>query len=57
MSIAEQIVSQSKNSFEAMNAADLLSEGDQNWEGETTAWTFDDDSKLIVSGPSFCAEN
>lgn len=25
-------------------------DSDQNWESETTTWTFDDGSKIIVSG-------
>jgi hypothetical protein len=35
---------------DALNKRDDL-EVDQDWENETTTWTFEDGSKLIGSGP------
>lgn len=41
------------------DAADLMEafaaaghEGDQDWGNETTAYTFEDGSKIVISGPS-----
>jgi hypothetical protein len=36
----------------ALDAAGIPS--DQDWEQETTIWTFSDDSKVFASGPDLC---
>ena len=52
--IAQQLKSECKSAADVMERADQMrAESDQDWDNETTTYTFDDGSKLVVSGPSF----
>lgn len=52
--IAQQLKSECKSAADVMERADQMrAEADQDWDNETTTYTFDDGSKLVVSGPSF----
>jgi len=49
--IAEEILDQTPNAIEAMKVAEeYASDTDQNWNNETTIFTFSDNSKLKFCG-------
>lgn len=52
--IAQQLKAECKSAADVMERADKMrAEADQDWDNETTTYTFKDGSKIIVSGPSF----
>jgi hypothetical protein len=52
--IAQELKAECKDAAEAMQRAELLgAKSVQDWFGETTTFTFEDGSRLIVSGPTF----
>lgn len=56
MNTAQQIKDAANNSTDAMEQAEAAgAQADQDWDAETTTFTFADGSKLVVSGPSFTA--
>lgn len=56
MSTASEILATSRNSTEGMNAAELVATSkNQDWENESTIYTFEDDSVLVASGPQLKA--
>lgn len=57
MTTATEIIGTSRNASEAMDQAECITDDiNQNWEDETTTYTFRDGSKLVVSGPCVNAE-
>jgi protein-arginine kinase activator protein McsA len=52
MNIAQQIAE--TNHYNAADVMEALTnvEGDQDWENESTTWTFEDGSKIVVCGSS-----
>lgn len=51
MTIAQSILDTCANLTDALLAADEIAiDRDQNWETETTVFTFSDDSKLSICG-------
>lgn len=57
MTIAKAIETLAKDSLAAITLAEqnAIAE-DQDWQGESTTYTFDDNSILVVSGPSYYAK-
>ena len=52
--IAQQLKTECKTAADVMErAAELRADADQNWSEETTTYTFEDGSKMVVSGPTF----
>ena len=52
--IAQQLKAECKSASDVMERAERMrADADQDWENETTIYTFEDGSKLVVSGPSF----
>lgn len=52
---AQEIVDNAIDSADAMEFADVICEGDQDWESETTTWTFSYGSRLGVCGSEYSA--
>jgi hypothetical protein len=55
MTTANRIVEASKDAIEAMELAQNgpMQDVDQDWDNETTTWTFQDGSKLVVQNSDF----
>jgi hypothetical protein len=52
--IAQQLKAECKSAADVMERADKMrADADQDWDNETTTYTFEDGSKMVVSGPSF----
>lgn len=52
--IAQKINEECSSAADVMERSEIIgADTDQDWENETTTYTFDDGSKIVVSGPSF----
>lgn len=52
--IAQQLKAECKSAADVMERAEQMrADADQDWENETTTYTFEDGSKLAVSYPLF----
>lgn len=51
---AQQLKAECKSAADVMKRAEQMrADADQDWDNETTTYTFEDGSKLEVSGPLF----
>lgn len=52
--IAQQLKAECETAADVMErAGHMRADADQNWNNETTTYTFEDGSKMVVSGPYF----